>query len=109
MADNLTWLYHADYEPITVPLNEKKRLKQLAKEGWKDSPAKVEKEEPENLTKAQDIDDSQRLHSKLLPQFKSKPESMSKDELVELGKLCNIKVYKMWARKTILNKLNERI
>lgn len=107
---NLTWLYHAEHEPVTVPLDDRKQLKELAKKGWKDSPAKVDKKkEPENLTRTQDVDDSQRLHSELLPRYKNDPESMTKEELVELGNLCDIKVYKMWGRKTIINKLNEKI
>lgn len=104
-----TFMFHATKGQRLFKLDPEQyedQLKELAEEGWKDTPKCMEfkKDEPEpdngpvSLTAEQEA---------LLAQFVQEPAKLSKDELLELGKALDVKLMKAWKEETLIKKIQE--
>ncbi len=97
------WLYHPQHEPKLFTLQEGD-LAKLRGEGWADSPAdfigELEQQDSPALTAEQ---------QGLLSAFNDEPESLTKDDHVELGKGLGVKLTRNMSEATMISKIQEQL
>lgn len=107
MSKQRTWLFHQDHPNRIFDITPEEQA-ELEKEGWVDTPAKlkpkaVEVKAPDN-SPATLSPEAERL----LAVFVSNPASMSKDELIELGKAFSIeKLTRNMSEATLIKRIQD--
>lgn len=111
MDNRKTWLYHKTQKPRLVSLTDTKTLEQLEAEGWKDTPAAFKeatnkKDDEGSQPQASEMTEVQKA---LLETFVHDPDSLDKDELMNLGNGLGLKLMKAWKEPTLVNKIQEHL
>lgn len=107
MSKQRTWLFHQTLPWQIFDITPEEQA-ELEKEGWVDTPAKlqpieVKKPEPDN-SPATLSPEAERL----LAVFVSNPASLSKDELIELGKAFSIeKLTRNMSEATLIKRIQD--
>lgn len=103
-----TWMFHKTQGKRLFTFEDteqdRERFEALKEEGWADTPA-VFAEEPEP-TQDDGMSQAQR---NLLEQFKIAPETLNKDQHVELGKGLGLNLMKAWKEETLIAKIQEHL
>ncbi len=103
------WLYHPDKGANLFTLKDGE-LPKLRADGWCDSPADFT-DQPEQQEKPEQQEEPTLTAEQqgLLSAFNDNPESLTKDDHVELGKGLNIKLTRNMSEATMIGKIQEQL
>ena len=104
MNTSLSGTATAEYERSNV--EDEADIDDLEQEGWRDSPAEFKQAEESSDEGDAELTAEQQG---LLSAFQENPESLTKDEHVELGKGLGLKLMKAWKEETLIAKIQEKL
>ena len=100
------WLYHPEKGAKLFTFEDEADIDDLEQEGWRDSPAEFKQAEESSDEGYAELTAEQQS---LLSAFQENPESLTKDEHVELGKGLGLKLMKAWKEETLIAKIQEKL
>lgn len=101
-----TWRYHPTKPPKLVDMEDEETLERMHSEGWRDTPAAFEDKHERDEGSEPQLTEEQKA---LLTAFREDPKSLTKDEMVLLGKGFDLKLMKAWKEPTLIAKLQEHL
>ena len=115
------WMYHKDQAEQIFVIQSDQEYQDLLSDGWRDSPADLDKPEPKQKAPAKDSKPEEskgKGESKpsddydigeLMETFVNDPESMDKDALLVLGKSLSVRLHPSWKQKTLISKIQGKL